>query len=236
MKTKIILFIFLSFLVVAAASGQKNNKKIIISGMVSDALQKPLAGALILIDGKPTDSFTSIDGVFRLKVRSDADSITILAPGNRMSTVPIMGRTRIDFILDGADRSVQSARNDEANENRVDIGYGTARQKDLVSPVSKIDNKGNKYDGYKDIYEVLKGTPGVIVRGNSVQINGPSSILSGTEPLYVVDGMTVQSIDWISPMMLESISILKGSSAAIYGSRGANGVILITLVKETPKK
>lgn len=236
MKIKIILFIFLSFLNVAVSSGQKNNRKVIISGIVSDTLQRPLAGALILIDGKPTNSFTSNDGVFRLKVRSDAYSITILAPGNRMSTVPIMGRTRIDFILDVSDLSAQSVGDNEANERQVDVGYGTVRQKDLLSPVSTIDTKGNKYDAYKDIYEILKGTPGVIVRGTSVQIGGPSSILSGTEPLYVVDGMTVASIEGISPMMIESISVLKGSSTAIYGSRGANGVILITLIKGPANK
>jgi TonB-dependent SusC/RagA subfamily outer membrane receptor len=236
MKIKIILFILLSFLNVTVSSGQKNNKKVIISGIVSDSLRRPLAGVLILIDGKPTDSFTSTDGVFRLKVRSDADSITILAPGNQITTVPIMGRTRIDFILGLADRSLQSAQNKDANENQVDVGYGTARQKDLLTPVSKIEVKGNKYAAYKDIYEILKGTPGVIVRGRSVQINGPSSLNSGTEPLYVVDGTTVESVDGINPATVERISVLKGSSTAIYGSRGANGVILITLHKNPEKK
>lgn len=231
MKIKIILLIFLSFLYAGNSSGQKNKGKVIVSGIVSDTLQRPLSGALILIDGKRTNSFTNNDGVFRVKVRPGADSITILAPGNRMSTVPIMGRTRIDFILDVTDLSLQSVQNNEANEKQVDIGYGSVRQKDLLTPVSTIDGKGNKYDNYKNIFEILKGTPGVIVRGNSVQIGGPSSIMSGTEPLYIVDGMTVTSIEGISPRMLESISVLKGSSTSIYGSRGANGVILITLKK-----
>jgi TonB-dependent SusC/RagA subfamily outer membrane receptor len=231
MKIKIILFIFLSFLNVTVSSGQKNNRKVIISGIVSDTLQRPLAGVLILIDGNPTNSFTNKDGVFRLKVRSDAKSITMLAPGNRMNTVPIMGRTRIDFILDVTDLPAQSVRNNDPNEKKVDIGYGTARQKDLLTPVSTIDGKVSRYRDYKDIYEILKGTPGVIVRGKSVQIGGPSSIQSGTEPLYVVDGMTWNSVDGISPNMIESISVLRGTSTSIYGSRGANGVILITLIK-----
>jgi TonB-dependent starch-binding outer membrane protein SusC len=236
MKLKIILFIFLSFLNVAVSSGQKNNKKVTISGIASDTLRRPLVGALILIDGKSTNSYTNIDGVFRLKVRSDADSITIIAAGNRMKTLPIMGRTRIDFILEIGDPA-QSGQNIQKNTNdkRVDVGYGTVNQKDLLSPVSTIEGKRNKYAAYKDIYEILKGTPGVIVRGNSVQINGPSSLNSGTEPLFVVDGTTVESVDGINPATVERISVLKGSSTAIYGSRGANGVILITLYK-TDKK
>jgi len=82
----------------------------------------------------------------------------------------------------------------------------------------------------------LKGTPGVIVKGNSVQIQGQSSINSGTEPLYVIDGMVVETVDGISPSMIESISVLKGASASIYGSRGANGVILVTLINGSEKK
>ena len=68
------------------------------------------------------------------------------------------------------------------------------------------------------------------VRGNSVQIQGQSSINSSTEPLFVVDGMVVGSIDNITPSMVESISVLKGAATSIYGSRGANGVILINLL------
>lgn len=236
MKIKIILFIAISFLTVGLSSGQKNNKKVIISGIVSDTLQRPLAGVLILIDGKSTESFTSSDGAFRLKVRSDANSITILAPGNRMCTVAIMGRTRIDFILGVTDQSSQSVRNNEANEKQVDVGYGTVKQKDLLSPVNTIDGKRHRYDAYKDIYEILKGTPGIIVRGKSVQIDGPTSLFSSTEPLYVVDGVPVGNIDDIIPSMVENISVLKRSSTAIYGSRGSNGVILITLIKGPAKK
>ena len=233
MRIKTILFIILSFLNVAISSGQKNNKKVVIMGIVSDTFQRPLSGALILIDGKSTNAFTNNDGVFRIKVRSDADSITIFAAGNRMRTVPIMGRTRIDFIFNVNDSSlsVQNIKNNKANDKQVDVGYGTLDQKDLLSPVSTIDVRGHKYAAYKDIYEILKGTPGVIVRGNSVQINGPSSLYASNEPLYVVDGMSVESINWITPIMVESISVLKGSSTSIYGSRGANGVILITLLK-----
>jgi TonB-dependent SusC/RagA subfamily outer membrane receptor len=72
--------------------------------------------------------------------------------------------------------------------------------------------------------------PGVQVSGTSIRIQGASSLMLSTEPLFVVDGMVVNSIGDIQPFTVKSIEILKGSSAAIYGSRGANGVILINLV------
>lgn len=236
MKIKVILFILATFLTVAVSSGQKNNKKLFISGIVTDASQRPMVGATILIDGKSTNRITDNSGIYKIKVRSDADSITVFTITNGMITVPIKGRTKIDFILGGAYPSKQDAQNKPVNDKQVDVGYGNVSQKNLLTQVSTIDGSNGKYAAYKDIYEILKGIPGVIVRGTSIQIQGPSSINSGTEPLFVIDGMSVNTIDGISPSMVESISVLKGSAASIYGSRGATGVILITLIKSSQKK
>jgi TonB-dependent SusC/RagA subfamily outer membrane receptor len=76
---------------------------------------------------------------------------------------------------------------------------------------------------------MLQGQPGVQVNGTRVIIQGQSTIIGSTDPLFVVDGSIVTSIEGISPQTVKSIEILKGPSASIYGSRGANGVILITL-------
>jgi TonB-dependent SusC/RagA subfamily outer membrane receptor len=76
----------------------------------------------------------------------------------------------------------------------------------------------------------------VQVNGKSIQIQGPSSINLSSEPLFVVDGMAVTSIDDIRPQQVKSIEILKGASASIYGSRGSNGVIMITLIGAEKKK
>ena len=236
MKIKVLLFIIVSFLTVAMSSGQKNNKKVIITGIVTDARQRPLVGALILIDGKNTNVVTDNVGLYKLKVRPDADSITIVTFTSGISTVPIGGRTKIDFVLVGSDLSKQIVQNKQTNNKQVDVGYGNVSQKTLLTPVSTIDGRSSKYATYKNIYEILKGTPGVIVKGNSVQIQGQSSINSGTEPLYVIDGMVVETVDGISPSMVESISVLKGASASIYGSRGANGVILVTLINGSEKE
>ena len=160
MRIKVILLIILSFLNFAFSSAQKNNKKISITGIVTDNRQRPLAGAIILIDGKRTNSVTNNNGIYKLKIKSDADSITIFASGNRVSTVPIKGRNKIDFIFNEADLSKRNVQNNEASEKQVDVGYGTVSQKDLLTPVSNIDGRGGKYSAYRDIYAILKGTPG----------------------------------------------------------------------------
>ena len=235
MKTKAFLFIVISLLSVTVLSGQKNNKKITVTGSVSDNMQKPMAGAMIFVDGNNTNVTTNNSGQFKLKVRPDADSITVVTFTSGMVTLPLKGKTRVDFVLKGSALSAQKSKENPADEKEVNIGYGNVKQRDLITPVSTVDGRTNKYANYKSIYEILKGLPGVSVRGTTIQIQGQSSIMSGTEPIFVVDGMVVESIEGIAPYQVRNISILKGSSASIYGSRGANGVILITLIDGTEK-
>jgi len=230
MKLKIFLLILISVFSITVSSGQKTNKKTVVSGIVTDAQHKPVIGALILIDGKNTNIVTNNQGFYKVRVRPDADSITILTFNNGISNAVINGRANINFTLGGASTSQQNFQNKQGNDEVVNIGYGSVSQKNLLTPVSTVDGRNSKYATYKNIYEILKGTPGVIVTGNSIKIQGISSFNLSTEPLFVVDGMVVESIEGISPTMVESISVLKGASTSIYGSRGANGVILITLI------
>jgi TonB-dependent starch-binding outer membrane protein SusC len=236
MRTKAIFIIIFSFLTIAILSGQKNNKRIVVSGLVTDANLRPLIGALVLIDGKNTSVVTDNNGVYKLKVRPDADSITIVTFTNGINTEAIKGRTSINFVLGAGGSYDKIVRDNKTDDEKVDIGYGSIKQNDVVTSVKTIDGRNSKFITYKNIYEMLQGTPGVIVRGNSVQLQGPSSINSGTQPIFVVDGMIVESVDGISPSMVESISVLKGASASIYGSRGANGAILITLINGIEKE
>ncbi|MFA5819927.1 MAG: TonB-dependent receptor plug domain-containing protein [Bacteroidales bacterium] len=231
MKLKVFLLILISVLSITASSGQKTNKKIVISGLVTDAQHKPVTGALILVDGKNTNIVTNNQGFYKVRVRPDADTITIITFNNGISVAAINGRTTINFTLGGSASSQQNFQNNSVNDEVVNIGYGNVKQKNLLTPVSTIDVRSGKYATYKNIYEILKGTPGVMVNGNSIKIQGASSFNLSTEPLFVVDGMAVESIEGISPTMVESISVLKGASTSIYGSRGANGVILITLIR-----
>lgn len=228
MKLKILFLILLSGLFMTTVSGQKTNKKIVVSGLVTDPFKRPVSNAMILIDGVNSDLVTNNKGIYKVKVRPDADTLTIVSFNNGVISAPINGRTKIDFTLNASGSSQSNQR--DKNEEVVDIGYGNVKQRDLTTPVSRIDGKQGKYATYRNIYEVLRGTPGVVVSGTSIKIQGQSSLTLSTEPLFIVDGMTVTSIENISPTQIESISVLKGASASIYGSRGANGVILITLI------
>jgi TonB-dependent SusC/RagA subfamily outer membrane receptor len=150
---------------------------------------------------------------------------------------PINGRTSIDFRYKTIARSQTSDKTNSQNSESVNVGYGSLKKSDMTTAVGKIDGQNYKYASYNNIYDMIRGeVPGVQVNGKSIQIQGPSSINVSTEPLLVVDGMVVNSIDDIRPIQVKSIEILKGSSASIYGSRGSNGVILITLIGAEKKE
>ncbi len=94
-----------------------------------------------------------------------------------------------------------------------------------------------KINTYTDIYQMIRQeVPGVVVSGRSIMVQGPNSFFGSSQPLFVVNGHRVNSIDNINPLDVKSIRLLKGSYANIYGSEGANGVISITLLNGSEKK
>lgn len=236
MKTKTIFLILCALITVTTISGQKSdkksNKKITISGYVTDQTQKPVANAIVMIDGEKTQKFTNEKGFYKIKVKPDAGKIGIFTLTSGALEEQVNSRSRINFTFPGSvpDQVNPSV---QAGDEDINVGYGTVKKRNLTTPVNQIDVTQSKYASYRNMYEVLKsGTvPGVIVSGTSIKIQGASSLTLSTEPLFVVDGVTVSSIDDIQPQMVKSIQVLKGSSASIYGSRGANGVILINLLK-----
>ena len=114
------------------------------------------------------------------------------------------------------------------SERAVEVGYGKEVKRNMSQPVSVVDAPEN--NTYRNIYEMIQGKcTGVQVMGEKIIIRGVSTLNSSTDPLFVVDGQPVTSISHINPNDVKSISVLKDSAAAIYGNRGANGVIVITL-------
>lgn len=110
------------------------------------------------------------------------------------------------------------------------LGYGiTVSHDSRTEAVSSVEM--DDYTHYKTIYEYLQGrVAGLQVSGNKVLIRGTNSIFASTEPLFVVDGVAMEDISWINPQDVKRIDVLKDSaSCSLYGSRGANGVILITM-------
>jgi len=121
------------------------------------------------------------------------------------------------------------------NNETVNLGYVQENKDNSTSGVSSL--KVKQASGYTNIYEYLKGrVPGVDVQGTSIIIRGIRSINASNEPLILVDGQQVEDISWLSPEDVQSIDVLKdASSTAMYGSRGANGVILVTTRRANDK-
>jgi TonB-dependent SusC/RagA subfamily outer membrane receptor len=229
MGTKILFIILLSVLCLNGLTAQKHDKKITISGYVVDKNQYPVPNAGILIDNEETNLVTDTKGYFKVKINPSAKKIGVRIPMSGIIEEYIDGRKRIKFNLDvRVPQQMQNLYN--AEEEEINVGYGTEKKKNLTTPVNKIDGTEKKFASYSTIYEMIRGeVPGVRVSGKSIKIQNASSFLMGTEPLFVVDGVTVESIDLVIPQMVRSIEVLKGASASIYGSRGSNGVILITM-------
>ena len=223
MKTKLFFLFLLAVLCVNNISGQKNNKKITIEGSVVDIKNQPVVNAIIMIDNQNTSSTTDAKGNYKIIVKQKAGKIGIFTFGNGIYEEPINGRSRIDFILNTQVTLKEDNRKKPDNETEVNVGQ-----------ISKIDTAYKKYATYNSIYDLIRGElvgQGVRVDpGNNILIEGANTLMGPTSPLMVVDGMIVSSIDYIHPQMVKSIEVLKGASASVYGSRGSNGVILITLI------
>jgi TonB-linked SusC/RagA family outer membrane protein len=224
-----VLFTLVSFIV----SSQEKT----IKGTVKDAFGIPIPGASVLIKNSQFGARTDVDGSYAIKV-NDKNAILVFSYlGLKTVEIPVNGKTLIDATL------VDDA--EKLNEVVV-VGYGTQKKKDLTGSVSLIKSDdlknrtntqiGNLIQGQATGVQVLNssGKPG---QGLSIRIRGTSSILSGSEPLYVVDGVPTTDTRSINPADVESITVLKdAASAAIYGASGANGVVLLTTKKGTSSK
>lgn len=232
MVKNLIFLLLIPVMFMATSAGQKNNKKVIISGVVKDAVQKPVAGASIFIDKKQTNVVTDEEGRYKVKVKPSAIKISVVSASYGVSESEIGGRNEINFVFTGTAMPVGETSKKSGKDETVNIGYGTQNKKDIGMTVNQIDARKSKFASYSDIYSMIKGeVPGVTVRGKSIVMRGSNSVNTTSEALLIVDGIKVTSIDNIAPQMVRSIEVLKGPAAAIYGSRGTNGVILITLIR-----
>ena len=228
MKIALIFSLYIFICYSPDSFGQKTDKKIIITGIVLDENQKPIEGAAIFIDKIKTNSVTNKKGYYKVKTNPEAREILVFSLSNGAIGELIDGRSSINFTLKV--KSKESADKNKTDQNEtVNIGYGTVQKHDISTQIGVIDGQDPKFAAYNNIYEMIHGQiPGVEVIGKSIKIMGSSSLNVSTEPLFVVDGIIVYSIDDIVPQDVKSIEVLKGASASVYGTRGSNGVILIT--------
>lgn len=224
MKIKLFLLPLILFTMIIDLSAQKTDKKLTITGKVTDLYYSPVSGVFIMIDGKSTGKKTNIKGLFKVKVKPSAQRIGIFTTFTETIEEPINGRTTINFNLDKFIPLQINDGNGVSDDEVINEGYGVSRKRNITKPVTKTDVSGNAYASFSSIYEILRTIPGLMVTGNSVTVRG-----SHTTPLYVVNGTTVSSIGGIDPAMVKSVEVLKGPSASVYGLQGANGVIIIHL-------
>jgi len=208
------------------AVAQKQAKKIVITGNVTTEEGVAVQGATIFIDGVETNAKTNGQGNFRLKIDPEADRIAAIKPDVGIAEDMIGDKTSFNLKLNKA-KIIQLLEKGPGDE-MVDIGYGFIKRSSLTTSTRTIRTENPRYRSYSSIYDMIKGeVPGVEVNGNSIRIRGISSINLSNEPLFVVDGVPATTISDIPPSEVESIQVLKGADASMYGSRGANGVILI---------
>lgn len=223
----IFIVLFCSFQI---SNGQQTNKRIFISGIITDSNNHPIEGAIIFIDEKKTNSITNDQGYYKVKVNPASQKISVFSFLGEASEETINGRTVINFVMDYEPSKIQKDITGKENAETVSDGYNTIDKKNSTTSVSKINAQNPKYKSYQNIYDMIRGeVSGVKVVGTKIQIMGPSSLTGNDEPLYIVDGVPVDKIDDISPNQVESIEILKGASASIYGTRSSNGVLVIKL-------
>ena len=197
--------------------------------VVGAADNSPLPGVSIVVKGTTTGITTDLDGNFTLKIPSSAKTLVFSFMGMQPQEIAIAGKTTFNISL-----SEDMVGLDEV----VVVGYGTQKKKDVTGAITSISEKAIQERNPVSILEAIQGeAAGVQVTSNSgapgssndIRIRGTSTFEGGVTPLYIVDGVFQNDISMINPNDIKSIEILKdAASAAIYGSRSANGVILIT--------
>ena len=198
-----------------------------VTGTVTDRSGAAIPGAGVLQSGTENGTTTDPDGRYSITVPAQS-TLRVVSLGYSETTVAVQGRQEIDIVLD-EDRQLL--------EETVVIGYGTVRKADLAGSVAVIDSRSFKDQPVVNISEALQGRmAGVYVENSGVpggtikiRVRGSNSVNKSNDPLYVVDGIVRESgLDGLNPDDIKSIQVLKdASSTAIYGARGANGVVLV---------
>jgi TonB-dependent starch-binding outer membrane protein SusC len=228
MKIKLVSLILLSLICFMSISAQKNNKKITITGTVQDAAKGPIGNAIIMIDDQKTNVVTDAEGKYKIKVKPTASRIGVFTFGSGIFEDSIKGRTQIDFTFSKTSAQRPTDQNIAPGEQGVNTGYGLVKKKNLTNDVNKIDGTNNKYASYSSISDMIqREVSGVRISGSSVIIQDSKNLYGSIPALIILDGVYLDGLPSIPPVQVQSIEVLKGTAAAIYGSRGYGGAIII---------
>lgn len=202
-------------------------ERLVVSGKVAAADGSILPGVNVIVKGTTTGTITDADGLYRLETASTS-TLVFSFIGYVDQKIALNGRSNVSVTL------VEEA---ISLDEVVAVGYGIQKKSDLTGAVNSVNSTALNETGKTSVLGSLQGmSPGVQIKANSsraggsfnIQIRGKNSISGVTSPLYVVDGIITDNIDFLNPQDIEKIDILKdASSTAIYGSRGSNGVVIV---------
>lgn len=219
-----LLFMFISISLMAQTK---------VTGVVKDNVGL-LVGVSVIEQGTTNGTVTNSDGTFALTVKPNA-TLVFSSIGYKDQLVPVVSKTHFEIVME-----VDAELLDET----VVIGYGTQKKSDITGSVASVDTEQMTRRAPLDVVQGLQGAAaGVVITqssgdpdgGFNIRIRGVATMNGNTDPLWVVDGIQYgnnSSLSWLDPQDVESIEVLKdASSTAIYGARGANGVIMVTTKK-----
>ena len=201
-----------------------------LTGTVVDATGEPVIGASVIVKGTSNGTVTDLDGNYTVQNVPEGATLVFSYVGYRTQSIAVGGKSTINVTLEEDKQMLDEV---------VVVGYGVQRKSDVTGALTRVGEKELNTKPVNNAFEALQGKaagvdittserPGTL---GSIAIRGQRSISAGRGPLYVVDGVPLQTggIETLNPRDIESIDILKdASSTAIYGSRGANGVVLVT--------
>ena len=208
---------------------QQNNGKFKITGNVADNNGEPIIGASVVVNGTKNGTVTDIDGNFTLVSNSETPTLNISYVGFDTQNIKVRPGQTVKVTL---------KENAQSLEELVVVGYGSQKKVNVIGSIATVDSKSLEARSASDVSNMLTGQmSGVTITqtsgnpgqdGGTIRVRGVGSFGATPSPLVLVDGMP-GSLSDITPDEIENISVLKdASSAAIYGSRAANGVVLVT--------
>ena len=226
MKTKILFLLVFVAMCWTTAMAQLTVK----GTVVSDSESEPLVGVAILEKGTGNGTITDIDGNYSIQLKNNNATLVVSYVGYTTQNISVNGRSNIDIRLVDDSKLLDDV---------VVVGYGTMKKSDISGSVATINKEQMARKVPVNVAQALQGAAaGVMVTSqdgapgskSAIRIRGIGTINGDAQPLYVVDGVQVgTNADFVNPSDIESIEVLKDASAtAIYGSAGANGVIMIT--------
>ncbi len=209
-----------------------------VTGKVIDDLGEPVIGANVIVKGTTTGVITDVDGNFSLKVNDIKKNILVISfVGYNTVEEPLRGRTKVGIKLESSVINLGEV---------VAIGYGTQTRRQITGSVANVSEEQFNKGLTRDASDLLQGKvagltitsgSGDVTRGSQIRLRGTSTLQNDQGPMIVIDGVPGGDMSTVAPDDIESISVLKdASSAAIYGSRAAGGVILITTKRGSGSK